>query len=157
MPTPAPRRSTFLRNFVGQTHDEGEYELDDITYNDDDDDDELEDESQAFQSEQVDSDLFPTMLVYRGGELVYTWIRVDWEADGWIKRKEGGSMDNPVEALLKGCVEDTNFLYVYVYLTKQSNDRHNIIQHSKHDNCGFSSDDEDLDKGDDHDDEIFDL
>lgn len=117
MPTPAPRRSTFLRNFVGQTQDEGEYELDDITYNDDDDDDdddELEDESQASQNEQVDSDLFPTMLVYRGGELVYTWIRVDWEADGWIKRKEGGSMDNPVEALLKGCVGETNLICVCI-------------------------------------------
>lgn len=147
MPTPKPRRSNFLRNFVGQACDEEDYELDDdVIYNDADEEEEFEDGNQASQSEQIDSDLFPTMLVYRGGELVYTWIRVDWEADGWIKRKEGGSMDNPMEALLKG---------------------HNIIQHSKHDNCGFSSDDEDLDRREGHDDndndndndddEIFDL
>ncbi|KAF9650937.1 hypothetical protein BDM02DRAFT_3111227 [Thelephora ganbajun] len=24
--------------------------------------------------------MLPTMLVYRGGDLVYNWVRVDWEA-----------------------------------------------------------------------------
>ena len=30
--------------------------------------------------EDVDTDVLPTMLVYRGGDLVYNWVRVDWEA-----------------------------------------------------------------------------
>lgn len=29
---------------------------------------------------EVDEDMLPTMLVYRGGELEYNWVRVDWEA-----------------------------------------------------------------------------
>ena len=28
----------------------------------------------------VDTDMLPTMLVYRAGELVHNWVRVDWEA-----------------------------------------------------------------------------
>jgi len=28
----------------------------------------------------VDTDMLPTMLVYRDGELVHNWVRVDWEA-----------------------------------------------------------------------------
>lgn len=35
-------------------------------YDDDDDD--------------VDTDMLPTMLVYRSGQLVHNWVRVDWEA-----------------------------------------------------------------------------
>ncbi len=29
---------------------------------------------------EADLDMLPTMLVYQGGELLHTWIRVDWEA-----------------------------------------------------------------------------
>lgn len=40
-----------------------------------------EDEEQDFDDEDnVDTDMLPTMLVYRGGDLVYNWVRVDWEA-----------------------------------------------------------------------------
>jgi hypothetical protein len=39
------------------------------------DDDEMEDYVDA-----VDTDVLPTMLVYRDGELVHNWVRVDWEA-----------------------------------------------------------------------------
>ena len=28
----------------------------------------------------VDTDMLPTMLVYRSGQLVHNWVRVDWEA-----------------------------------------------------------------------------
>jgi hypothetical protein len=28
----------------------------------------------------IDTDMLPTMHVYRGGELVHNWVRVDWEA-----------------------------------------------------------------------------
>lgn len=47
---------------------------DDDPYRDDDDDENSGDES------NVDLDMLPTMLVYRDGELVHNWVRVDWEA-----------------------------------------------------------------------------
>lgn len=40
-----------------------------------------EDDELGFDDEDnVDTDMLPTMLVYRGGDLVYNWVRVDWEA-----------------------------------------------------------------------------
>jgi|SRR6266849_3687345 len=30
--------------------------------------------------EDVDTDMLPTILVYRSGQLVHNWVRVDWEA-----------------------------------------------------------------------------
>lgn len=39
-------------------------------YDEEDDDDEVE----------VDTDMLPTLLVYRDGQLVHNWVRVDWEA-----------------------------------------------------------------------------
>lgn len=32
------------------------------------------------EEEDVDLDMLPTVLVYRDGELLHTWVRVDWEA-----------------------------------------------------------------------------
>lgn len=32
------------------------------------------------EEEDVDLDMLPTILVYRHGELLHTWVRVDWEA-----------------------------------------------------------------------------
>jgi hypothetical protein len=32
------------------------------------------------EEEEVDLDMLPTILVYRDGELLHTWVRVDWEA-----------------------------------------------------------------------------
>lgn len=29
---------------------------------------------------EVDTEMLPTLLVYRGGQLEHTFIRVDWEA-----------------------------------------------------------------------------
>jgi len=44
----------------------------------------IEDEGEGEDSEHdessVDADILPTMQVYRGGELVLNWVRVDWEA-----------------------------------------------------------------------------
>ncbi|KAG1727560.1 thioredoxin-like protein [Suillus paluster] len=34
----------------------------------------------AEEEEDVDTDVLPTLLVYRDGELVHNWVRVDWEA-----------------------------------------------------------------------------
>lgn len=54
--------------------------------NDDDDDpydDGEEDQSRSDDDDDgdnVDLDMLPTMLVYRNGELLYNWVRVDWEA-----------------------------------------------------------------------------
>ncbi|CAA7271456.1 unnamed protein product [Cyclocybe aegerita] len=51
---------------------------------DDDDpygDDRKEDSEEEDQNDDnVDLDMLPTMLVYRNGELVHNWVRVDWEA-----------------------------------------------------------------------------
>ncbi|KAI0666857.1 hypothetical protein C8Q78DRAFT_1057412 [Trametes maxima] len=53
----------------------------------DDDDDENEDDDaendgdeDQWQDDEVDTDVLPTLLVYRGGDLVHSWVRVDWEA-----------------------------------------------------------------------------
>jgi hypothetical protein len=41
---------------------------------------EYSDDTNGFRDDDVDLDMLPTMLVYRNGELVYNWVRVDWEA-----------------------------------------------------------------------------
>ncbi|KAF8077753.1 thioredoxin-like protein [Lyophyllum atratum] len=46
----------------------------------DDDDDDEEDEEDIDDEDNVDLDMLPTMLVYRDGQLVHNWVRVDWEA-----------------------------------------------------------------------------
>jgi hypothetical protein len=52
----------------------GEPEYNEKDHEDEDDELEFDDE------DNVDTDMLPTMLVYRGGDLVYNWVRVDWEA-----------------------------------------------------------------------------
>ena len=52
---------------------------------DDDDDDPYDETNQrdddAEDEDNADLDMLPTMLVYRDGDLVHNWIRVDWEAE----------------------------------------------------------------------------
>ena len=48
----------------------------DTDFLDDDDPDIGEDVEEA----EADTDMLPTMLVYEKGELLHTWVRVDWEA-----------------------------------------------------------------------------
>ncbi|KAJ7091173.1 thioredoxin-like protein [Mycena epipterygia] len=43
-------------------------------------DDEEDEEEEEIYEDDVDFDVLPTMLVYRDGELVHNWVRVDWEA-----------------------------------------------------------------------------
>ncbi|KAJ7747353.1 thioredoxin-like protein [Mycena metata] len=43
-------------------------------------DDEEGQEDDEIYDDDVDLDVLPTMLVYRDGELVHNWVRVDWEA-----------------------------------------------------------------------------
>lgn len=46
----------------------------------DEEDEEEENEDEVIEDEDgVDLDMLPTMLVYRDGELVHNWVRVDWE------------------------------------------------------------------------------
>ena len=47
----------------------------------------------------VDTDVLPTMLIYRDSELVYNWVRVDWEAGA-----------AGIEELLTKCVTTPFFL-----------------------------------------------
>jgi len=47
---------------------------------DDEDDSDDPEEDSGDIDEDVDLDVLPTILVYRGGELVHNWVRVDWEA-----------------------------------------------------------------------------
>ncbi|KAH9991949.1 hypothetical protein BJV74DRAFT_835257 [Russula compacta] len=37
-------------------------------------------EDEDVDEDGVDTDMLPTMLVYRSGQLVHNWVRVDWEA-----------------------------------------------------------------------------
>ncbi|ESK91951.1 phosducin-like protein [Moniliophthora roreri MCA 2997] len=43
-------------------------------------DDDYNSEEEQYDEDNVDLDMLPTMLVYRDGELVHNWVRVDWEA-----------------------------------------------------------------------------
>ncbi|KAI8974571.1 hypothetical protein BD414DRAFT_580813 [Trametes punicea] len=74
---PARRTVTGLRRvtqekdeFFDDDHDEGEEE----------EEDEDGGEGDQWEDDEVDTDVLPTLLVYRGGELVHSWVRVDWEA-----------------------------------------------------------------------------
>jgi hypothetical protein len=67
---------------------------------DDEDEDEYEDEdydesAQERRSRRSDPDVLPTLLAYRDGELVETFIRIDWEA---------GADGEGLERLLIRCV-----------------------------------------------------
>ncbi|EJF59319.1 hypothetical protein DICSQDRAFT_138633 [Dichomitus squalens LYAD-421 SS1] len=50
-----------------------------------DDDEEDEGEDGQWEDDEVDTDVLPTLLVYRGGELMHSWVRVDWEAKQGIE------------------------------------------------------------------------
>ncbi|KAI0287291.1 hypothetical protein BC826DRAFT_56337 [Russula brevipes] len=39
-----------------------------------------EGEDDGGDDDSVDTDMLPTMLVYRSGQLIHNWVRVDWEA-----------------------------------------------------------------------------
>ena len=59
---------------------------------DDDDSDEDDHGNQGWEDDAVDTDVLPTLLVYRGGQLIQTWVRVDWEAktgvEDLLRRRE---------------------------------------------------------------------
>ncbi|OJT08599.1 hypothetical protein TRAPUB_526 [Trametes pubescens] len=51
-------------------------------HSDDEDEDEDDERGGAdqWEDDEVDTDVLPTLLVYRGGDLAHSWVRVDWEA-----------------------------------------------------------------------------
>ncbi|KAI1785320.1 hypothetical protein LXA43DRAFT_1038726 [Ganoderma leucocontextum] len=49
------------------------------------DDEAEEDEDGQWEDDAVDTDVLPTILVYRGGDLEHSWVRVDWEAKQGIE------------------------------------------------------------------------
>lgn len=80
----APKRTTLsasTRRSIksGTIHEEDEedpYGEPEYNEKEHEDDDELDFDDEG----NVDTDMLPTMLVYRGGDLIYNWVRVDWEA-----------------------------------------------------------------------------
>jgi len=75
---PSPSTKHSIKSGTIREEDEedpyGEPECNEKDEDDEDDELDLDDE------DNVDTDVLPTMLVYRGGDLVYNWVRVDWEA-----------------------------------------------------------------------------
>ena len=71
---PAARASVSARASRPSDDDED----DPYAYGDGNDD--VEGPGSDFEDDDVDLDVLPTMLVYRDGELVHNWVRVDWEA-----------------------------------------------------------------------------
>ncbi|TFK42302.1 thioredoxin-like protein [Crucibulum laeve] len=57
----------------------------DDPYGDDDENEDYRDDEEDNIDDNVDLDMLPTMLVYRDGELVHNWVRVDWEAQAGIE------------------------------------------------------------------------
>ena len=56
------------------------YQDDDDPYGDDTDEPTGIDALNGDEDEEdVDTDMLPTVLVYRSGQLVHNWVRVDWE------------------------------------------------------------------------------
>lgn len=56
------------------------YKEEDDDFFDDDEDDEDDEDEFDLDDEDVDLEMLPTILVYRDGELVHNWVRVDWVA-----------------------------------------------------------------------------
>lgn len=83
-------------NFVaGSEHD---------SYSDEEEDPYAYDDEAERQEVATDLDMLPTLLVYKAGEIVHNWIRVDWEAEAWAKNGEKTIETNAssIEALLRG-------------------------------------------------------
>ena len=55
-------------------------EEDEFFDNDIDESEESENEDPRVDDEDVDLEMLPTLLVYRDGQLVHNWVRVDWVA-----------------------------------------------------------------------------
>lgn len=96
---------------------------------DDDDDDDGSVNDERWEDDEVDTDVLPTLLVYRGGELAHSWVRVDWEA------KQG------IEELLRRYAVFNNGL-----AGAEGSFRHDILTSPRHfgGNAGKLDDEDDL-------------
>jgi hypothetical protein len=76
------------------------------SYSDEEDGAYLDSDEEDDAEVTTDLDMLPTMLVYRAGQVVHNWIRVDWEAAAWTKHgdKRDDMNASSVEALLRGLV-----------------------------------------------------
>ena len=90
-----PQRSARIRE-----KDEDEFFDDEEDEKASDGDEEDEEEDEQWEDDAVDTDVLPTILVYRGGDLEHSWVRVDWEA------KQG------IEDLLRRCVASPYHQYL---------------------------------------------
>jgi len=92
------------------------------------DEDEGDEDYRGNWEAEPDYDVLPTMLVYRGGELLFSWPRVDWEVASVVGK--GGGVGGGTSAIDARDVE--------ALLTK-----HHIIQASSGAAGGAGSSDED--------------
>lgn len=76
----ASKGSSVKRYAPPQKSMPGRYVDDEDSYGDDEEGKTPYYDDEEYEEEDVDTDMLPTMLVYRDGELVYNWVRVDWEA-----------------------------------------------------------------------------
>lgn len=78
--------------------------ISDSDHSDEDEDAYVNSDEEDDQEVTTDLDMLPTMLVYRAGQIVHNWIRVDWEAEAWSKHEDKNEDTNPsgIEALLRG-------------------------------------------------------
>ncbi|KAI0351920.1 thioredoxin-like protein [Trametes cingulata] len=74
---PARRLGVTTRS---RAQDKDEFFDDDHDEDGEDEDDADEGDDAQWEDDEVDTDVLPTILVYRGGQLVHSWVRVDWEA-----------------------------------------------------------------------------
>lgn len=107
---------------------------------DEEDDNSDSEKDDGWDDDGVDTDVLPTMLVYRAGELVHSWVRVDWEAQ------------MGVEELLRRWAHRPLSIGVAMELTADIDARHHVLSEpsfstSSNGNCGLSSDEEDYDDG----------
>lgn len=57
-------------------------------------DDDFEEYLSSAPTQKTDLDVLPTILVYRGGQLVHTWVRVDWIVEAETGSSNGGGRSN---------------------------------------------------------------
>lgn len=109
-----------------------------------DDDDDDEEDNEEDQDHEVDTDMLPTVLVYRDGHLLHNWVRVDW-----VIKEELGTLDMDISSLLERCQHSSS--------TRKGEwtdviDRHNILpRNSSRARRDSASGDESLDLEFEHD------
>lgn len=92
-------------------------------------DPESQDEGDLVHEDDVDLDMLPTLLVYRDGELVFNWVRVDWEAG------PAGIEELLDKSVFRSPVADCFLMPFYR--------NHVLPKRGPHYNLGLPSDDED--------------